>query len=235
VLGAAIGLVGSLLSAGNAAAGVTGQTLTVQATPAKQQKKARGPIGVFAVAIDTAYTPPFTPTGTQTILAYPSDFKFTPGNAVVCPTNLISTVPEAQADAICPGAKHASGSVMINNGLLTGKVAAYRGTPINGQDVLLLHIDIFAGSTYAFTTTLAGRFDPAAHTLTVPIPPTGTAITHFDLTAHKFKTGKKTYFIMARCKKKKWRFSETTSFSDGSSITATSAKKCKQKKPRKKK
>lgn len=233
VIGAAGGLIGSLVIAGSASAVVTGQTLTVNATPTKQQKKARGAIGTFFTAIDTAYTPPFTPVGTRIVLTFPNDFKFTPGNALVCPTNLISTVPEAQADAACPGAKHASGSVLINNGLLTGKVAAYRGSPVNGQDVLLIHIDIFAAGTYTFTTTLTGLFDPAAHSLSVPIPPTGTAITHFDLTAEKFKTGKKTYFITARCKKKRWVFSETTSFNDGSSITATSTQKCKQRKSKK--
>jgi hypothetical protein len=232
-IGTALGLIGSLLLSGTAAAAVTGQTYRVQATPAKQDKKVRGPVGSFSTAIDTAYAPPFTPAGTQTVLTYPKDFKFTPGNAPVCPTSLISSVPETQADAICPGAKHGSGSVTINNGALTGKVAAYRGTPVNGQDVLLLHVDIFTGNTYSFTTTPGGVFNPAANTLSVPIPPTGTALTHFDLTLTKFKTGKKTYFIMARCKKK-WVFSETTSFTDGSSITATSTQKCKQKKSKKK-
>jgi len=234
VIGSAVGLIGSLVIAGPATAAVNGQTYKVQATPAKQNKNVRGPVGAFSTAIDTAYTPPFTPAGTQVVLTYPKDFRFTPGNAPMCPTSLISTVPEAQADAACPGAKHGSGSATINNGLLTGKVAAYRGTPVNGQDVLLLHVDIFAGSTYTFTTTLAGLFDRTANTLTVAIPPTGTAITHFDLTLTKFRTGKKTYFIMARCKKKKWLFSETTSFNDGSSITATSTENCKQKRSKKK-
>jgi hypothetical protein len=232
-IGAAIGMIGSLVIATTASAAVTGQTYTVHASQAKQDKKVLGPVGSFSTAIDTAYTPPFTPAGTQIVLTYPKDFKFTPGNAPVCPTSQISTVPEAQADAICPGARHGSGSATINNGVLTGKVAAYRGTPINGQDVLLFHVDIFAGGTYTFTTTLAGRFDPAANTLTVPIPPTGTAITHFDLTLPKLKTSKKAYFIMARCKKKKWVFSETTSFNDGSSLTTTSTQKCKQKKSKK--
>jgi hypothetical protein len=39
---------------------------------------------------------------------------------------------------------------------------------------------------------------------------------------------------MARCKKKKWVNSETTHFNDGSSVTATSTQKCKQKKSKKK-
>ena len=34
---------------------------------------------------------------------------------------------------------------------------------------------------------------------------------------------------MARCKKKKWVNSETTTYSNGQSITATSTQKCKQK------
>jgi len=99
VIGSAVGVIGSLVIAGPATAAVNGQTYKVQATPAKQDKSVRGPVGAFSTSIDTVYTPPFTPAGTQVVLTYPKDFRFTPGNAPVCPTSLISTVPEAQADA----------------------------------------------------------------------------------------------------------------------------------------
>ena len=56
-----------------------------------------------------------------------------------------------------------------------------------------------------------------ANTLTVAIPPTGTSITHFETTINKKKSGKKTFYVMARCKKKKWATSETTTFNDGTS------------------
>ena len=38
---------------------------------------------------------------------------------------------------------------------------------------------------------------------------------------------------MARCKKKKWVNSETTTFNNGQSITASSVQQCKQKKSKK--
>jgi hypothetical protein len=39
---------------------------------------------------------------------------------------------------------------------------------------------------------------------------------------------------MARCKKKKWATSETTTFYSGEQFTASSSMKCKQKKSKKK-
>ena len=86
---------------------------------------------------------------------------------------------------------------------------------------------------YAFSTTLTGILNLSANTLTVSIPPTGTAITHFETTINKRKSGKKTFYVMARCKKKKWVNSETTTYSDGSSQSASSTQKCKQKKSKK--
>ena len=66
-----------------------------------------------------------------------------------------------------------------------------------------------ASGAYAFSTTLTGVLNTGANTLTVAIPPTGTSITHFSTTINKKKSGKKTYYVMARCKKKKWVNSET--------------------------
>ena len=126
-------------------------------------------------------------------------------------------------------------SATINGGILTGKVAAYNGTPSGGSPTIGLHTDVFTSSgSYAFSTTLTGVLNTGSNTLTVAIPPTGTAITHFETTINKKKSGKKTYYVMARCKKKKWVNSETTHYSDGSSITASSTQKCKQKKSKKK-
>ena len=87
--------------------------------------------------------------------------------------------------------------------------------PSGGSPTIGLHTDIFTGSgAYAFSTTLTGILNTGANTLTVAIPPTGTSITHFETTINKKKSGKKkgqtTYYVMARCKKKKWVNSETT-------------------------
>jgi hypothetical protein len=230
LIGALLGVIGALVVSGSASAAVTGQSLSVTLSPAKQQKKVFGPVGSMKTVVDTNYTGPFSPFGTQTVLTFSKDIKFTPGNIPQCNLGSISTVPEAQSDATCGASKVGTGSAIINGGLLTGKVAAYNGTPSGGSPTIGLHTDVFLPSgAYSFSTTLTGVLNTSANTLTVAIPPTGTAITHFETTITKKKSGKKTFYIMARCKKKKWVNSETTHFNDGSSITASSTQKCKQK------
>jgi hypothetical protein len=235
LIGALLSVVGALVVSGSASAAVTGQSLSVNLTPPKQQKKVFGPVGSMKTVVDTNYAPgPFSPTGTQTVLTFSKDIKFTPGNIPVCNLSAISTVPQAQSDAACGASKVGTGAATINGGLLTGKVAAYNGTPSGGSPTIGLHTDVFTSAgSYAFSTTLTGILNTGANTLTVAIPPTGTAITHFETTITKKKSGKKSFYVMARCKKKKWVNSETTTYNDGSSNTASSTQKCKQKKSKK--
>jgi hypothetical protein len=235
LIGALLSVVGALVVSDSASAAVTGQSLSVNLTPPKQQKKVFGPVGSMKTVVDTNYAPgPFSPTGTQTVLTFSKDIKFTPGNIPVCNLSAISTVPQAQSDATCGASKVGTGSATINGGLLTGKVAAYNGTPSGGNPTIGLHTDVFTGSgSYAFSTTLTGVLNTGANTLTVAIPPTGTAITHFETTITKKKSGKKSFYVMARCKKKKWVNTETTTYNDGSSNSASSTQKCKQKKSKK--
>jgi hypothetical protein len=232
---------------GTASAAVTGQTLTTTVAPKKQQKKTFGPVGSFTNAVDTFYSGGFAPNATQTVLTFSRDIRFTPGNIPDCNLPAISTVPESAAQAACAASRVGSGSALINGGALTGRVAAYNGVPSGGNPTIGLHVDVFTGTTYAFSTTLTGVLNTRSNTLTVSIPPTGTSITHFDTTINKRKSGKQTvkvkgkkkkrptYFVMARCKKKKWVNTETTTFNDGTSITATSVQKCKAKGSKKKK
>jgi hypothetical protein len=235
LIGALLSVVGALVVSGTASAAVTGQGYTVTTSPAKQDKKVFGPVGSFKNVVDTNYSGGFTPFGTQTVLTFSKDIKFTPGNIPQCNLSAINTVPQSSADAQCGASTVGSGSAIINGGALTGKVAAYNGQPVGGSPTIGLHTDIFLPSgAYSFSTTLTGVLNTSANTLTVNIPPTGTAITHFETTITKKKSGKKTYYVMARCKKKKWTNSETTTFNDGSSTTATSTQKCKQKKSKKK-
>jgi hypothetical protein len=236
LVGALLSVVGALVVSSTASAAVTSQAYTVTTSPAKQQKKVFGPVGSFKNVVDTNYAPgPFTPFGTQTVLTFSKDIKFTPGNIPQCNLSTISTVPQATSDAQCGASKVGTGSATINGGQLTGVVAAYNGTPSGGNPTIGLHTDVFVNGTYSFSTTLTGVLNTSANTLTVAIPPTGTAITHFETTITKKKSGKKTYYVMARCKKKKWVNSETTTFNDGTSQSATSIQKCKQKPSKKKK
>ena len=247
LIGALLSVIGALVVSSSASAAVTGQTLTTTTSPAKQQKKTLGPVGAFTNVVDTAYSGGFSPTGTQTVLTFTKDIKFTPGKIPQCNLGSISTVPQSTSDATCGASKVGAGEALINGGLLTGKVAAYNGQPVGGSPTIGLHTDIFTGSgAYAFSTTLTGILNTGSNTLTVSIPPTGTSITHFSTTINKKKSGKKkvkvngkkkkqpVYYVMARCKKKKWVNSETTTYSNGQSITATSTQKCKQKKSKKK-
>jgi hypothetical protein len=234
LVGALMGVIGTLVVSGTASAAVTGQTYKVTTSPGKQQKKVFGPVKSFRNDVDTAYTGGFAPNATQTVLSFTRDIKFTPGNIAQCNLATISTVPEAQAEAACGASRVGSGSATINGGQLTGKVAAYNGTKSGANPTIGLHVDVFTpAGAYAFSTTLTGVLNTGNNTLTVSIPPTGTSITHFDTTINKKKSGKKTFYVMARCKKKKWVNSETTTFNDGTSITASTTQKCKQTKPKK--
>ncbi len=233
LIGALLSVVGALVVSGTASAAVTGQGYTVATSPTKQDKKVFGPVGSFKNVVDTNYSGGFSPFGTQTVLTFTKDVKFTPGNIPQCNLSAINTVPQSSADAQCAASKVGTGSATINGGALTGVVAAYNGQPVGGSPTIGLHTDVLVGGAYSFSTTLTGVLNTSSNTLTVSIPPTGTAITHFETTITKKKSGKKTYYVMARCKKKKWTNSETTTFNDGSSTTASTTQKCKQK-PKKK-
>jgi hypothetical protein len=235
LIGALLGVIGSVLVAGGASATVTGQSVSSIISPTKAPKKTFVAVKSMKTTVDTAYTGGFSPNGTQTVVTFSKDVKFTPGNIAGCNLSTIATVPEATADSTCGSSRVGSGSATINGGALTGKVAAYNGVPSGGNPTIGLHTDVFtAAGTYAFSTTLTGVLNRGANTLTVAIPPTGTSITHFETTIGKKKSGKKTFYVMARCKKKKRTTSETTMFNDGTSQTATGTQKCKQTKSKKK-
>jgi hypothetical protein len=229
LLGALLGLVGALIVSGTASAEVTGQTYTVRTSPPKQDKKVFGAVGPFFTAVDTTYSGGFSPVADQTVLQYPRDLKFVPGNLPECPLNLINNKPVATARAACPGSIVGQGSAVINGGALNGVVTAFGG--LRSPPTIYLHTSI---NNDALDPVLTGVLNMTTNTLTVQIPNTGTAITHFDTTINKVKTGKKSYFIMAKCSKKKWVNSETTHFLNGTSITASSTQSCKQKKSKKK-
>jgi hypothetical protein len=230
-IGAVAGVIGMLVFAASASAAVTGQTISVTASPSKQPKSQFGPLSSLAISLDTAYTPPFEPNATQTVISFSRDLSFSPGGLSQCDLSAISTVPQAQADAVCGSSKVGTGSATINGGLLTGVVAAYNGSPSGGSPRIGLHVDVFTSTgSYAFSTTLTGLLNTQANTLTVSIPPTGTSITHFGTTINQVRTGTRgglpLYYAMARCSSGKWVSGETTTFNDGQQISATSAQSC---------
>ena len=234
----AIGAIVALGLPGAASATVTGQTVSVTASPPAQPKKQFGPLNSLMTVVDTAYTPPFTPTATQTVINFSKDLMFNSGGLPQCDLSAVNTLPQAQSDAICGASKVGTGAATINNGLLTGVVSAYNGTPISGSPTIGLHTDIFTSTgSYAFSTTLTGVLNTSANSLTVAIPPTGTAITHFATTINKVRTGKQNgqpiYFVMARCSKKKWVSGATSTFDNGQQISSNTMQNCKQTAPKK--
>jgi uncharacterized Zn-binding protein involved in type VI secretion len=241
LIGALLGVIGSVVLSGTASAAVTSQAVGSIINPAKAPKKTFVAVKSMRTFVDTNYSGTFTPNANQTIVSFSRDVKFTPGNIAQCNLSTISTVPEATAEATCGASRVGSGSAIIKNAdgsvTLTGKVAAYNGTPSGGSPTIGLHTDVFTPTgAYAFSTTLTGVLNTSSNTLTVSIPPTGTSITHFETTITKKKSGKKSFYVMARCKKKKWNTSETTAFTGGPTLSASSVQKCKQtKEPKKKK
>jgi hypothetical protein len=236
VLAGSLGVIGALLMSGTASAAVTAFSYGATISPAKQSAKTFGPAAITST-LDTFYAPGgFTPTPTTTVVQFSKDIKFTPGNLPQCDLSSISTKPDSAAMSLCGKSKVGVGSVVVNNGALTGKVTAYNGIPTGGGSPPIgFHTDLFTSSgAYSFSTTGIGTLNTKTNTLTTPIPPTGTSLTHFEVAIGKIKTGKKkgktTYYVMARCKKKKWTDVATESFSDGSSRSSTSVQKCKAKK-----
>ena len=55
--------------------------------------------------VDTNYTGGFAPTGTQTVLTFTKDIKFTPGNIPQCNLGAISTVPQSSRTLRCGASK----------------------------------------------------------------------------------------------------------------------------------
>jgi hypothetical protein len=235
VLAASLGVIGALLGSGTASAAVTGFTYTAAISPQKQSAKTFGAAAITST-LDTSFTGGFAPTPTTTVVQFSKDIKFTPGKSAQCDLNSISTVPDSTAMSLCGNSKVGQGSVLVNNGVLTGKVTAYSGIPSGGGNPPIgFHTDLFlASGVYSFSTTGIGTLDTKSNTLTTPIPPTGTSLTHFEVAIGKVKTGKKkgktTYYVMARCKKKKWSNTATETFADGSTRSSTSVQKCKAKK-----
>ncbi len=223
----AVAAAASILTAGPASAAVNSQTYQATVSPKKQSAKTFG-AAALANVIDTSYTG-FTPSPSQTVIRFSKDLRFTPGNKAQCPLSSIQSKPTAAAKAACGSAVIGQGDAQLNNGGLSAIITAFNGPPSGGATVFL-HVDINNGS---LILDLTGSLNTKANTLTVAgIPNTpGSVLTHFAVTINKVKTGKKSFYVMARCsKKKKWVNSETTTFADGTTLGATSVQKCKQKK-----
>jgi len=224
LIGALVGVIGALTFSSIASAVPTSQSLQTTLSPKKQSARTFGGISLHNIISTTIDNPATTLSPRQTVFSIPKDVKFVPGNIPVCPLSSIQNKPDAAARASCPQSITGQGIVEVNNGALRGTVTFFRGASpqdiivhavLGGQLVLDILGDI-SGRTLTFTN--------------IPNTP-GNILTKFDTTFNKRKTGAKTFYVMARCgKKKKWTVTETTTFYSGESLSASSTQKCTQKK-----
>jgi len=75
--------------------------------------------------------------------------------------------------------------------------------------------------------TITGQISGRTLTFTGVPDTVGLVLTKFDTTFNKRKTGKNTYYVMARCSKKKWVTSARSIFYSGETLSATSKQTCK--------
>jgi len=223
LIGAVAGVLGALSLSSVASAAPTSQTLKTTLAPAKQSKKAFGGVSlrnIIGTNFDNFAT---SQSPRQTVFTVDPNIKFTNGNVPACQVSQIQGLFTAQAQAACPQSIVGRGTVQVNGGAIGGNVTIFAG----GPKTMYIQTDIGPSATsLTIIGTLAGR------TLTfsnIPNTP-GLVLSNFDTTFNKRKTGKKTFYVMARCKKGKWKNSEATTFYSGETLSASSTQKCKQKK-----
>jgi hypothetical protein len=209
------------------AAGPTGQTLVTIGTPNKGYKKKFTGISLHTIISTTydSYVGAHSPK--QTVFTIPKDLKYVNGNIPACPLSAIAGKFTAQAQAACPQSITGGGTVEVNGGAIKGTVTFFSG----GPSTIFVQTDIGPGAT---TLTIIGTLSPGTLTFT-NIPDTvGLVLTKFDTTFNKRRTGKKTFYVMARCRTGSLSTTETTTFYSGEVLSAAAGQKCKQIKPKKK-
>jgi hypothetical protein len=222
-----LGLTAMLALPGTAsAAGPTGQSLVTIGTPNKGDKKKFSGISLHTIISTTYDTFVGAHSPKQTVFTIPKDLKYVNGNIPACPLSAIAGKFTAQAQAACPQSITGGGTVEVNGGAIKGTVTFFSG----GPTTIYVQTDIGPGAT---TLTIIGTLSPGTLTFT-NIPDTvGLVLTKFDTTFNKRRTGKKTFYVMARCRTGKLSTTETTTFYSGEVLSASAGQKCKQIKAKK--
>ena len=236
LIGATLGVLGALVFSGTAMAGVpTGQTLQATIAPKKLDKKQFRAASLHNIIATTYSDFSASPAARETKFTLDKQLKFVNGNLPACPqATLQAATTTAAVQAACARSIVGVGSDEVNN---------KTGTFTQPNPVLLVSggpttLYVWTRINSSITLVLNGQYAAGPNTLDVTqLPNTpGIDLTLFDTTQTKVKKGKKKFYVMARCKSKKKKMvsSETTTFWDGSSQTATSVQKCKAKKSKKK-
>jgi hypothetical protein len=229
LIGALVGVIGALALSGVTSAAPLSQSLETTLRPAKQDKKKFGGVSLHNIISTTIDNPATTQSPRQTVFTIDPNVKFVNGNIPVCPLSAIQGKFDAQARAACPQSITGQGTVEVNNGAIRGIVTFFSG----GPNTIYVQTDVGPGAT---TLTIIGQIQGKTLTFSnIPNTP-GLVLTKFDTTFNKRKTGKKTFYVMARCKSKKrtWSTTETTTFYSGEVLSASSSGKCKVKGAKKK-
>jgi hypothetical protein len=225
LIGASLGVLGAMLFASTAFAGTpTGQTLTTTISPSKNVKNT--PASLHNI-IATSYSDfSASPSPRETKFTLGKGIVLGNGNAPACASSVLQAATNTAAIlAQCPRSVVGSGTAQVNGG--TG---LFPGTdPVllvkGGPTTLFIWVRI----NNALTLVLNGQYAKGPNTLDVTgLPNTpGTDLTNFDTTFTK--TGKQSY-VKVSCPKGKWNNSETTTYYNGQSTTASNKLKCKAKK-----
>jgi hypothetical protein len=227
LIGALVGVIGVFAFAGTASAVPTAQTLQTTLAPAKQDKKVFGGVSLHNIIGTTFDNFATSQSPKTTTFSIDPNVKFVNGNIPPCALSSIQGKFTAQAQAACPQSITGSGTVQVNGGQIGGDVTFFSG----GPTTIYVQTDIGPGAT---TLTIIGNIQGKQLVFSnIPNTP-GLVLSNFDTTFNKRKTGKKTYYVMARCKKGKWATSESTNFYSGETLSASSSMKCKAKKSKKK-
>jgi hypothetical protein len=232
LIGAMLGVLGALVLSGTAVAGSPiAHKLTTIISPKKQDKKKFGAVSLHNITDTTYDNFVASPSSREALFRFSKDVRIgAAGNLPSCPqATLNAATTPAAVQSACGASVVGSGFALVNGG--TGAFTAQNPVVlvVGGPTTMYIWVRI-AG---ALTLVLNGQWNLNAHTLDVTgLPNTpGTALTIFDTTMPKKKTGKSTFYVMARCgKKKKWVTSETVTFQNGQQLSSTSTQKCTQKK-----
>ncbi len=253
LIGTVTGLVGVMMFASVASADVTNVQMGLQVSPAKQDKKQFGGASVFFSSTDThAGELPCTnalsvtcrafPPSIQTLLGFPTDFKFNPGKLPDCNLSQLIGQSTAGAKAACSRSIVGGGSnlqLFSDGRLLSGTITAFNGAPSGGNPSLYLHVE-FPGVTTK--PILNGVIQ--GNRILVQIPPVqGSVIENFSTTLNRTvvgkkknkKTGKvtKQFYFSVRCSKRNWTGTEQVTYQNGKVLNSSVSQKCTQKKKKK--
>jgi hypothetical protein len=239
LIGATLGVLGALVFSASAFAGTPqSQQLQTTLSPKKQSKKTFGGVSLHNIISTTYDNFTASPSPSETKFTIDPNVKFVNGNVPACPASSINSgQSHAQAQAACPQSIVGQGFALVNNG--SGLFPHQNPVWLiaGGPTTIYVHTDLLnaAGSSSGIPLLITGQIQGKILDFTGLPDTSGTDLTTFDTTFNKRKTGKKTFYVMARCKTGKWSTTETTNFFHGAPpLSATSSGKCKKKKAKKK-